>query len=153
MPKRVQEYRADAITVTFDPTVCIHSEVCIKSLPGVFDVSRRAWIQPDQASADAIAQTIRQCPSGALQYRMADAPADPAPTPAVEWPSRGGEAMQCTLNRNGSIKVEGPIRIVTETGEVIEKDGPVFLCRCGGSARKPFCDGTHKRNGFVSVEE
>jgi CDGSH-type Zn-finger protein len=36
------------------------------------------------------------------------------------------------------------------TGEpVAAGDGdPVFLCRCGGSANKPFCDGTHKRNGF-----
>jgi CDGSH-type Zn-finger protein len=24
----------------------------------------------------------------------------------------------------------------------------VAVCRCGGSARKPFCDGTHRDAGF-----
>jgi CDGSH-type Zn-finger protein len=57
---------------------------------------------------------------------------------------------------NGPLIVEGPVRILAPDGSVIpvppRKDGSpaqvVVLCRCGGSARKPFCDGTHKRNGF-----
>ena len=38
---------------------------------------------------------------------------------------------------------------MTEDGAV-ERQDRVFLCRCGGSARKPFCDGTHKKSGFRS---
>src|SRR5438132_639458 len=57
---------------------------------------------------------------------------------------------------NGPLIVEGPVRIVTPDGRELtpppRKDGKpaevVVLCRCGGSATKPFCDGTHKRNGF-----
>ena len=52
---------------------------------------------------------------------------------------------------NGPLKVMGGIALVDDgSGEpVAAGDGdPVFLCRCGGSQNKPFCDGTHKRNGF-----
>ncbi len=49
---------------------------------------------------------------------------------------------------NGPLKVTGPVRIKGPNGKIIKKDEPVFLCRCGNSSNKPFCDGTHKRNGF-----
>ncbi|MBE9517696.1 MAG: CDGSH iron-sulfur domain-containing protein [Bacteroidetes bacterium] len=48
----------------------------------------------------------------------------------------------------GPLKVTGPKRIKGSDGKIIKKDEPVFLCRCGNSSNKPFCDGTHKRNGF-----
>lgn len=61
-----------------------------------------------------------------------------------------------TPKANGPLVVQGPVRIVTPDGRELpvppRKDGRpaevVVLCRCGGSATKPFCDGTHKRNGF-----
>jgi uncharacterized Fe-S cluster protein YjdI len=68
MSKRLQTYEGDEITVTFDPNVCIHSGVCLRGLPGVFDVRRKRWVAVDAASADAIAAQIERCPSGALQY-------------------------------------------------------------------------------------
>ena len=48
----------------------------------------------------------------------------------------------------GPVEVTGNFRILSSDGKILERDGPVFLCRCGGSANKPFCDNTHKRNGF-----
>ena len=61
-----------------------------------------------------------------------------------------------TPKSNGPLIVEGPVRIVSPDGVEIpvppRKDGRpaqvVVLCRCGGSATKPFCDGSHKRIGF-----
>ena len=61
-----------------------------------------------------------------------------------------------TPKPNGPLVVEGPVRIVAPDGRELpvppRKDGRpaevVVLCRCGGSATKPFCDGTHKRIGF-----
>ncbi len=66
--KRLQVYPTSEITVTFDPNVCIHSGVCLRTLPAVFDVRRPRWIDVDAADADRIAHAIERCPSGALQY-------------------------------------------------------------------------------------
>jgi uncharacterized Fe-S cluster protein YjdI len=144
MTKRLQIYETDAITVTFDPNVCIHSAVCLRGLPGVFDVRRRKWIDLDRGTAQAVAEVIRRCPSGALQYQMpGEHPmshrTDTAPTTDV----------RIEVIKDGPVKVTGGITLVAEDGTT-ERQERVFLCRCGGSARKPLCDGTHKRNGFTS---
>lgn len=77
MTKRLQVYETPDITVTFDPEVCIHSGVCIRGLPAVFDVRRKRWVAPEAASADEVAAQVARCPSGALQYsrpRPTDSP-------------------------------------------------------------------------------
>jgi uncharacterized Fe-S cluster protein YjdI len=75
MTRRLQVYETDRIVVTFDPEVCRHSAVCLKGLPAVFDVRRRQWIKPDLAAPADVAAQVARCPSGALQYRLKDAPA------------------------------------------------------------------------------
>ena len=54
------------------------------------------------------------------------------------------------LRRNGPLVIEGDdVRVVDWDGvEQRPTRRPVALCRCGGSASKPFCDGSHKRIGF-----
>jgi CDGSH-type Zn-finger protein len=53
-----------------------------------------------------------------------------------------------TINSNGSIKVEGDFEIVDMQGNAYGLQGRTLLslCRCGRSANKPFCDGSHKGN-------
>jgi len=55
-----------------------------------------------------------------------------------------------TLAPNGPYLVDGPLRVVDAEGRPLDTGGKprIALCRCGGSARKPFCDGTHGRIGF-----
>lgn len=56
---------------------------------------------------------------------------------------------------NGPLLVEGPVTVIDAEGNKysIPADKPaIALCRCGQSARKPFCDGTHKSCNFVSIE-
>ena len=50
------------------------------------------------------------------------------------------------VNSNGSLKVEGDFEIVDAAGNAYGLQGRsvVSLCRCGRSANKPFCDGSHK---------
>jgi len=48
----------------------------------------------------------------------------------------------------GPLEVSGSYEIKVPGKVAEEKTDTIYLCRCGGSARKPFCDGSHKRNGF-----
>lgn len=50
--------------------------------------------------------------------------------------------------KNGPLKVSGNIVLKCSDGKVIETKEMAFLCRCGGSANKPFCDGSHRRVGL-----
>jgi len=67
--KRLQSYETDEIVVTFDPAVCVHSGVCLRGLPAVFDVNRKRWVRPEAAPAAEVAAQVDRCPSGALQYQ------------------------------------------------------------------------------------
>jgi CDGSH-type Zn-finger protein/uncharacterized Fe-S cluster protein YjdI len=51
---------------------------------------------------------------------------------------------------DGPLQVRGNLEITSGTGRVVARVTSARLCRCGGSANKPFCDGTHARNGFRS---
>ena len=49
---------------------------------------------------------------------------------------------------DGPLRIRGNLEIVSGTGRTVFRCTNAALCRCGGSANKPFCDGTHKTNGF-----
>ncbi|MFB5652156.1 CDGSH iron-sulfur domain-containing protein [Leptospira wolffii] len=51
---------------------------------------------------------------------------------------------------NGPLHVTGNLEICAGTGRVTNRTTDTYLCRCGGSSNKPYCDGTHKTNGFKS---
>ena len=57
-----------------------------------------------------------------------------------------------TVRRSGPYVIDGPLLIQTSDGEVLGIERRVFLCRCGHSSTKPFCDGSHKTvPGFDDV--
>lgn len=58
--------------------------------------------------------------------------------------------VKITVSLDGSLKVEGGAALQDHEGkEIPTKEGiPFFLCRCGASENKPFCDGSHKRVEF-----
>ena len=60
--------------------------------------------------------------------------------------------VKITATKNGPYKVVGPIELYHDTVRVdtTGKD-TVFLCRCGASSKKPFCDGTHSKIGFQAA--
>jgi CDGSH-type Zn-finger protein len=55
------------------------------------------------------------------------------------------QEIKISISPNGSYKVEGPVKLYDNDGNAIEtREGKsFFLCRCGFSANKPFCDGSH----------
>ncbi len=64
-------------------------------------------------------------------------------------------ATKITVNSNGPIRVEGDFEIVDPTGKSFGLAGRTVIsfCRCGHSANKPFCDGSHNRVGFTDQVE
>ena len=59
------------------------------------------------------------------------------------------------VRRNGPYRIEGndEVTVVDWEGKAYTFDRlPIALCRCGGSTRKPFCDGTHSKIGFQAAE-
>jgi CDGSH-type Zn-finger protein/uncharacterized Fe-S cluster protein YjdI len=63
--------------------------------------------------------------------------------------ARGG-TLDIEPTPNGSLKVTGNLEIVSGTGRTVNKVTQVWLCRCGQSKNKPYCDGSHKAAGFVA---
>lgn len=59
------------------------------------------------------------------------------------------EPVRIIVRPNGPYFIEGPAAVVDLEGREYRSDKPrIALCRCGGSAAKPFCDGSHRSNGF-----
>lgn len=61
--------------------------------------------------------------------------------------------VKVTIVNNGPIRIEGEFIIQDSEGNTYGLGGRslISLCRCGMADNKPFCDGSHKRNGFSSV--
>jgi CDGSH-type Zn-finger protein len=49
---------------------------------------------------------------------------------------------------NGPYEFRGELEIVTAEGQLVAKETEAWLCRCGRSASKPYCDGSHEKTGF-----
>jgi CDGSH-type Zn-finger protein len=62
-------------------------------------------------------------------------------------------ATKITVNHNGSLRIEGDFELVDPEGRPFGLAGRtiVSLCRCGHSANKPFCDGSHKTCSFADT--
>ena len=103
----------------------------------LFDESRRPWVDVNGASADQIEAAVALCPSGALRTRRPGA----APVERRQGP-------EIRASADGPLLVSGGVRILDARGDVLYEGEKAALCRCGGSANKPFCDGSHKTNGF-----
>jgi CDGSH-type Zn-finger protein/uncharacterized Fe-S cluster protein YjdI len=73
--------------------------------------------------------------------------AEDVDTLKIEATETNGKLL-ITATQHGSLQVEGNFRIETEEGKVLYSGTKTWLCRCGHSSRKPFCDGTHKTIGF-----
>lgn len=137
-----KQYTNGEVTIVWQPSLCIHSTMCWKGaagLPAVFDPSRRPWITPDGADTDAIINQVKKCPSGALSFHMNAASPDNRATNA----DTVVEAL-----RNGPLLVHGELAVKDSAGNVVQKSNVTAFCRCGASQNKPYCDGSHARNGF-----
>lgn len=72
---------------------------------------------------------------------------EPATKPSDPLTVRNGP-LSIDPQPDGPLQVKGNLEITSGTGRTIARVTETWLCRCGGSANKPYCDGSHRRNGF-----
>lgn len=137
-----KEYTNGELTIVWQPAKCIHSEICVRALPGVYDPERRPWIDITQATTEELRAQIPTCPSGALSYFMNNG-AESAPQDATTMDQTKVEVV-----KNGPLLVHGSLAVKGADGEVEQKDNMTAFCRCGASTNKPYCDGSHKKIDF-----
>lgn len=61
---------------------------------------------------------------------------------------QAGGKLSITVFADGPYELKGAFEIRDQAGELVYQGNRTWLCRCGGSSNKPFCDKTHKRNAF-----
>lgn len=140
---KIRTYTSDDIDVQYSLKRCIHAAECVKRLGAVFDTAKKPWIQPSEADADAVAETIHHCPTGALHYERKDGETGEA-TPT-------DNTMQ--IETDGPIYVQGDAHIVNEAGAILLDDTRIALCRCGASKNKPLCDNSHLSAEFKAGDD
>lgn len=94
------------------------------------------------AGNEKIIATVKACPSGAISIKTSQ-------PPKMETENPENQGSKINIISNGPVRVLGPCFITLPDGTVVEKLNGVSFCRCGLSTTKPFCDGSHKSNGFA----
>lgn len=67
--KEQKAYTNGEVTVLWQPSKCIHSGVCARGLPAVFNPRERPWIKIHGAPTEVIKAQVNRCPSGALSLK------------------------------------------------------------------------------------
>ena len=67
MEKKIK-YSNGEITIIWQPALCIHSGVCVKTLPQVYKPKEKPWIQMENAGTEQLMEQVKKCPSGALSF-------------------------------------------------------------------------------------
>lgn len=135
----IKEYTNGDLVVVWKPKSCIHSGICVKTLPEVYDPNAKPWIKAENASIEALKTQIDLCPSGALSYYMKGEQTNETPASMTKVEVASG----------GPLLVYGEIEVTGTDGQVETRKRTTAFCRCGASKNKPYCDGSHKQIDFT----
>ncbi|MFT4774211.1 MAG: CDGSH-type Zn-finger protein [Ilumatobacter sp.] len=132
--ERAKSYGGDGIEVFDDRPMCVHAGFCGNQVTNVWKMAAKT--DDSQVRAQAMAM-IERCPSGALTYAVDGETIEP------DLP------VEVAVIPDGPLWVSGGIEVTQSDGTKLETRNRVTLCRCGQSASKPLCDGSHKAAGFI----
>ena len=135
---KTKNYSNGEVTIEWKPDLCIHSGICVKGLPNVFQPKDRPWIKINQASTEDLINQVKKCPSGALSYFMNDA----------EDESASSLETKVEVMEKGPLLVYGTLKVTDKDGNEETKNRTTAFCRCGASQNKPYCDGAHVKADF-----
>ena len=135
----IEVVRGRDFEIHFDGMRCIHSRNCVLDRPDVFVPNVKGeWIYPDKADDAGMAQLAHNCPSGAIRYVRVDGAAG----------ERAPIVNTVRVRENGPLAFHAPLQIAGQ-----DEGFRATLCRCGQSANKPYCDGSHSKAVFVATGE
>ncbi len=143
MEKTDRNYTNGEITVFWQPKKCIHATTCYRELIEVFNPRKRPWVNMDGASTEEIVRVVKLCPTQALTYKYNS---EIAPEPATEQPEVLAEVR---VMEDGPLVLKGDFAIYDTDGKELRHLKITSLCRCGKSDNPPYCDGTHRKKGFI----
>jgi CDGSH-type Zn-finger protein/uncharacterized Fe-S cluster protein YjdI len=134
----MEEVRGKHVLLRFDGQRCIHARHCVLSRPDVFVPNVEGeWIHPDRATPEELAELAHACPSGAITYERLD----------------GGPGERAPVVNLVRVREHGPLAVHGELTIAGQPARRATLCRCGQSANKPYCDGSHTAAGFTATGE
>lgn len=135
---KTKEYSNGEVTIVWKPDACIHSAICVNGLGDVFQPKEKPWIKINAASTEALVKQVKACPSGALSYYMNDEE------------NKAAESLETKIEvlEDGPLLVYGTLKVTHKDGSEETKNKTTAFCRCGASHNKPYCDGTHVKDGF-----
>ena len=137
--KEIKEYSNGEITVKWQATLCSHSTKCWKELGSVFRPRDRPWVNMEGASTDDIIAQVLRCPSGALSVMDHRSKPDTSPV---------DRKLAVEIVPHGPLILYGDVMVKDADGLLTAKNGKSAFCRCGASANKPYCDGSHREVNF-----
>lgn len=134
-----KKYSNGEVTVVWEPSKCIHSAICFRGLPQVFDPRKRPWVTLENGKTEEIINQVKSCPSAALTYFM-DA--------EDNQESQTSISTVVEVLENGPLLVYGNLKVKDKDGKESTKSQTTAFCRCGASQNKPYCDGSHVTTAF-----
>jgi CDGSH-type Zn-finger protein len=132
--ERAKSYGGEGIEIFDDRPTCVHAGFCGNKVTNVWKMADKTGDSRIRAEAMAM---IERCPSGALTYAVDGDVIEP------DLPT------EVAITPDGPLWVSGGVTVTREDGTELEARNRVTLCRCGQSASKPLCDGSHKEAGFT----
>lgn len=133
---RTRVFEGEGVEMSDDRSLCDHSGFCGDRNTDVWHMIRDA---NDPEVRERLIGMVRLCPTGRLAASLPEGQEhdlEPPYEPCV------------AVVTDGPLWIRGGVEIVGADGEAYEVRNRVTLCRCGESSNKPFCDGTHRENGF-----
>ena len=142
----INEFSNGEVTVFWKSELCIHSANCLIGLPNVFSTKKKPWINVHASNSKEIMKIIDTCPSRALTYLKSSKFVTSKPRAIVKKKSKFARVQ---ILKNGPVLITGNFIVRDQKKKKILIENEVAaLCRCGGSKKKPFCDGSHQTIGF-----
>ena len=138
--KEAVQYEGPTLTLSDAEKLCAFARFC--------DAKGRTWNQnersDDPTQRDLAIRTAGNCPAGRLKEwdNQTGEPFEPSFAPSI------GLIEDPAIGVSGPIWVRGGIPVVAPDGRTYTVRNRVTLCRCGNSANKPFCDGTHASSHY-----